>query len=209
MAMRHRLTRRVLSLIFLAILALPAAAPPATEPVPQGASLAGQLLVASPEIGDPRFEHAVVLVLRHKLSGALGIVINRPLGERPLAMLMDMIGEDAARVEGSVQLFTGGPVEPEIGFVVHSVDYHRTETLEVGTNLAVTSTREILRDIAHNKGPAKSLIAFGYAGWGPGQLESEMAQRGWFTAPADPTLVFDEARGTLWEEAKKRRSRQL
>jgi putative transcriptional regulator len=207
--MWHRLTRQVPSLIILVILALPAAAPPPTEPVPQGASLAGQLLVASPEIGDPRFEHTVVLLVRHKLSGALGIIINRPLGERPLAMLMDMIGEDTTHVEGRVPLFAGGPVEPEVGFVLHSVDYHRAETLDVGTNLAMTSTREILRDIAHNKGPAKTLIAFGYAGWGPGQLESEMAQRGWFTAPADPALVFDEARGTLWEEAMKRRSRQL
>jgi putative transcriptional regulator len=194
----------------VALLALTAVSLAArSETAAEGDSLAGQLLVASPEIGDPRFAHAVILVLRHKRSGAVGIVINRPIEERTFASLLQAIGDDAGAVEGRVLLFAGGPVEPEIGFVVHSSDYHRDETLEVTARIAVTSSREAIRDIAHKKGPNKTLIAFGYAGWGPGQLESEMAEKSWFIAPADPALVFDDDRSTLWQEAMARRRRAL
>src|SRR5262249_30263145 len=131
------------------------------------ASLVGQFLIATPTMLDPRFDRAVILMLRHDKDGALGIVINRPLGQRPLA---DLLGKDTA-VSGTVQVFIGGPVEPNVGFVVHSTDYRRAETLDVDGRVAMTSSREVLRDIANKKGPAKALIAFGYAGWAPGQLE--------------------------------------
>jgi putative transcriptional regulator len=197
-------------LIALALLALISAiAPPIPAMSEEGGSLAGQLLVASPEIGDPRFAHAVILVLRHRLSGAVGIVINRPIEERTFASLLQAIGDDATDVEGRVLLFAGGPVEPQIGFVLHSTDYHRDETVDVAAQVGVTSNREIIRDIAHKKGPDKALVAFGYAGWGPGQLESEMAQNSWFVAPADPKLVFDDDRAKVWEDAMAHRRRAL
>ena len=199
----------MLIILILGIISLPAAALPERGADADTISLTGQVLIASPETGDPRFKQTVVLLLRHNESGAVGIVVNRPIGERPLARIMEVIGEDPSGVEGSVPMFAGGPVSPDIGFVVHSEDYHRIETLQIGQHLAMTSTREILSDIAHKKGPKKFLIAFGYAGWGPGQLEVEIAQHGWFTAPADSDLIFDENRGTLWEEAMKRRKRQL
>jgi putative transcriptional regulator len=195
--------------VLVALAALPAAAPSKLEVVPEDISLAGQLLVASPEIGDARFDRTVVLLLRHNRSGALGIVINRPIEEEPLASLMEAIGEEAAGVEGRVLLFAGGPVEPGVGFILHSVDYRRAETLDIDEHVAVTSTHEILSDIAHKKGPAKTLIAFGYSGWGPGQLESELAQHGWFTTPADPKLIFDDDREKVWQEALARRTRPL
>jgi putative transcriptional regulator len=195
--------------VLVALAALPAAAPSKLEVVPEDISLAGQLLVASPEIGDARFDRTVVLLLRHNRSGALGIVINRPIEEEPLASLMEAIGEEAAGVEGRVLLFAGGPVEPGVGFILHSVDYRRAETLDIDEHVAVTSTHEILSDIAHRKGPAKTLIAFGYSGWGPGQLESELAQHGWFTTPADPKLIFDDDREKVWQEALARRTRPL
>jgi putative transcriptional regulator len=195
--------------VLVALAALPAAAPSKPEVVPEDISLAGQLLVASPEIGDARFDRTVVLLLRHNKSGAFGIVINRPIEERPLASLMEAIGDEAAGVEGRVLLFAGGPVEPEVGFILHSVDYRRAETLDIDEHVAVTSTHEILSDIAHRKGPAKTLIAFGYSGWGPGQLESELAQHGWFTTPADPKLIFDDDREKVWQEALARRTRPL
>lgn len=195
--------------VLLALGALPAAAPSKPKVVPEDISLAGQLLVASPEIGDARFDRTVVLLLRHNKSGAFGIVINRPIEERPLASLMEAMGDEAAGVEGRVLLFAGGPVEPEVGFILHSVDYRRAETLDIDEHVAMTSTHEILSDIAHKKGPAKTLIAFGYSGWGPGQLESELAQHGWFTAPADPKLVFDDDREKVWQEALARRTRPL
>jgi putative transcriptional regulator len=195
--------------VLVALAALPAAAPSKPEVVPEDISLAGQLLVASPEIGDARFDRTVVLLLRHNKSGAFGIVINRPIEERPLASLMEAMGDEAAGVEGRVLLFAGGPVEPEVGFILHSVDYRRAETLDIDEHVAMTSTHEILSDIAHKKGPAKTLIAFGYSGWGPGQLESELAQHGWFTTPADPKLIFDDDREKVWQEALARRIRPL
>jgi putative transcriptional regulator len=196
--------------IGLALLALLwAMAPSAPVSMAQADSLAGQLLVASPEIGDPRFAHAVILVLRHKLSGAVGIVINRPIEERTFASLLQAIGDDASDVEGRVLLFAGGPVEPQVGFVLHSSDYHRDETMDVAAQVGVTSSRDIIRDIAHKKGPEKALIAFGYAGWGPGQLESEMTENSWFVAPADPKLIFDDDRATVWQDAMAHRRRTL
>ncbi len=194
-------------LVMLATLSASARSKP--EVAPESTSLAGQLLVASPDIGDPRFDRTVVLMVRHNRDGAVGIVINRPVGNQSLASLMEMIGEDPGGVEGRVPLFAGGPVEPEIGFVLHSVDYHRAQTLDIGEHLALTFTREILTDIAHKRGPAKTLIAFGCASWGPGQLEDEIARHGWFTAPADPELVFDDDRAKVWQDAMARRVRQL
>jgi putative transcriptional regulator len=200
---------RIRSITIALFALLVAMAPPSTVPVADGNSLAGQLLVALPEIGDPRFAHAVILVLRHKLSGAVGIVINRPIEERTFASLLRAIGDDATDVEGRVLLFAGGPVEPQIGFVLHSTDYHRDETQEIAAQVGVTSSREIIRDIAHKKGPQNALVAFGYAGWGPGQLESELAENAWFIAPADPALVFDDDRARVWEDAMAHRRRAL
>ena len=184
------------------------ASPPAaaqTEP----ASLAGQFLVASPSMGDPRFEHTVILMLRHDSSGAFGVVVNRPTGERPLAELLEMLGEKDATVAGKVRIFAGGPVQPEIGFVIHGTDYHRPGTLDVNATVAMTSSRDILRDIGNDKGPKKSLIVFGYAGWGPGQLEGELARRVWAIAPGEAKLIFDEDRDKVWEAAFSRRMQDL
>jgi putative transcriptional regulator len=189
--------------------ALAHAALEAPKDVPARASLAGQLLVAAPSMGDPRFNQAVVLMARHDKNGAFGIVINRPVGERPLASLLEALGEKDASVEGSVRIFAGGPVQPEIGFVVHSAEYRRAGTVVVDTRVAVTSNRDILRDIAHKHGPNKSLIAFGYAGWAPGQLEGELALHAWFTAEDDLGLIFDVDRSKVWDEAIKRRTQDL
>jgi putative transcriptional regulator len=184
-------------------------APPVADPP------AGELLIASATIQDPRFHHSVVLLLRHDSTGAFGIVINNPLGERPLAALLaDTDGKDGTDskdsvVEGTIRVFLGGPVQPQLGFVIHSTDYRRPETLVVGDALAMTASKDVLRDIAHHQGPAKYLFALGYAGWGAGQLEGEIAAHGWFTAPAEPDLVFDAERGTVWERALARRTHEL
>jgi putative transcriptional regulator len=176
---------------------------------PGRASLAGQILIASPTLRDPRFDHTVVLMVRHNAGGALGIVLNRPMGERPLASVLDAIGEKTEGVTGSLRIFSGGPVQPEIGFVIHSTDYHRPETIEIDARLAMTSSREILRDIANQHGPQKMLVAFGYAGWAPGQLENELAQRAWFTSAADIRLIFDADRDKLWDDATAHRTQDL
>jgi putative transcriptional regulator len=182
--------------------------PPADPP-------AGQLLIASAEIQDPRFQHSVILLLRHDRTGAFGIAINRPLGERALAAVLaeadrksQKPGEDGA-IEGTIRLFVGGPVQPRFGFVVHSTDYRRPETLAVAGGVAVTASTDVLRDIGHHQGPAKYLFALGYCGWGAGQLEAEIAHRDWFTAPADPALVLDADRDAVWQTALARRTQEL
>jgi putative transcriptional regulator len=200
-------------LLALAAILLPAtllhAALPNAADTPGRASLAGQILIAAPELQDPRFDHTVILMVRHGAGGALGIVLNRPLGERPLATLLNDIGENGSGVTGSLRIFYGGPVQPEIGFVIHSADYHRPETLEIDGHLAMTSSREILRDIATQHGPQMTLVAFGYAGWAANQLEDELAQRAWFTAVADSRLVFDADRDKLWDDAMAHRTQDL
>ena len=106
-------------------------------------------------------------------------------------------------------MFAGGPVQPQFGFVVHSAEYRRPDTRAAGDALAMTANKDVLRDIGRRIGPAKYLFALGYAGWGAGQLEGEIARRDWFTAPADPALVFDIERDQVWERAMARRLREL
>jgi putative transcriptional regulator len=179
------------------------------EDAQPGGSLAGQLLAATPDMSDPRFRHTVILIVQHNQDGALGIVINRPLKEMPMAKLLDALGLDSKGSQGSVRVFAGGPVQPEIGFIVHSADYHRAGTVEIDGRVAMTANPVVLRDIGHHQGPRQSLVAFGYAGWGPGQLDGELALGGWFTIPEDPKLVFDTDRDKLWDEAMKLRTISL
>ena len=204
---RHRLLRLLSRTALSGLLAmlLGTAAPEA----PQSGSLAGQLLVAAPTIGDPRFYHTVILLLREDKNGALGIIINRPVGERSIESLLKATGASGVGVEGKLRVFAGGPVEPQLGFVIHTADYRRPETLAVDGRVAMTASPQILQDIGHHHGPRQSLFAFGYAGWGPGQLAAEMARRDWFTTPEEPHLVFDDDRAGLWNEAMALRTREL
>jgi putative transcriptional regulator len=203
--MRTNASRRLIVAIPALALCGALLAPDRTQSAetPRG-SLAGQFLIATPTMRDPRFDHAVILILKHDQDGGLGIVINRPLGPRPMA---DLLGDSS--IAGNVQVFVGGPVEPNVGFIVHSTDYRRAATLDVDGRVAMTANREVLRDIADKKGPAKVLIAFGYAGWAPGQLEAELAHNVWYTAPEDPALVFDDDRDKVWEHATARRTQDL
>ena len=199
-------TRRSLpaaALLASVLLSPVAADPPATE------SLTGQLLIASPDIGDPRFAHTVILMVKHDKDGALGITINRPVGEKSIASLLEGPGEDVSGIEGTLRIFAGGPVQPDLGFVVHSAEYRREDTIAVDEHVAMTANRQILRDIGHHRGPVKTLFALGYAGWGPGQLENELARHDWFTAPEEPKLIFDDNPANLWEDAMAHRTREL
>jgi len=196
------------SLPAAALLAALLLAAAAADP-PEVASLTGQLLIASPNIGDPRFAHTVILMVKHDRDGALGITINRPVGEKSIASLLQGPGEDVSGIEGTLRIFAGGPVQPDLGFVVHSAEYRRDDTIAVDEHVAMTASRQILRDIGHHRGPVKTLFALGYAGWGPGQLENELARHDWFTAPEEPKLIFDDDRANLWEDAMAHRTREL
>jgi len=196
----------------LAAVLLPAALLNAALPkhalTPEAVTLTGRLLIASPGIGDPRFYRTVILMAQHGKDGALGITINRPVGERSLASLLEPLGDKAAPNAGSVRVFAGGPVQPQMGFVVHTTDYQHGETIAIGGEVAFTTSADILRDIARGRGPKKALVAFGYAGWGVGQLESELARKDWLVTTADQALIFDERRDRVWDEAMARHSRE-
>jgi putative transcriptional regulator len=218
-AMAKTMIRRaaaMASCLFAAALGLAAVepAPPSPEAPAPGNSLpadppAGALLIASAQIQDPRFYHAVILIVQHTTDGAFGIVINHPVAAETIASLLAATGDDDKTVDGTVPVFAGGPVQPELGFLVHSADYRRAETLAVDGKVAMTASREALRDIGHHNGPKKFLFALGYAGWGVGQLEGEIARKDWFTAPEDPALVFDDDRDKVWDRALARRGQEL
>ena len=185
---------------------LHAALPTQTETPDTAVWLTGKLLIASPQMRDPPFDHAVILLAQHGRGGALGLVINRPLDQRPrpVAGLLAAFGADASGVTESVRVFVGGPVNPNAGFVLHSAEYHLADTLDIDGRVALTAAVDILRDIGIGKGPSKSLLAFGYAGWAPSQLENEMAHDVWMTVPEDPALVFDDDRANVWTDALAR-----
>jgi putative transcriptional regulator len=203
----------MLVLLFGAATGGQGAAPPTAgdeaAAAPHVDGLAGQLLVAEPELGDPNFAGTVVLMVQHDPSGALGLVINRPYGKAPTAKLLRSMGLDANGVAGDTLLFYGGPVGPEIGMVVHSTDYALPDTRRVTPELAVTSNPAVLKDIAAGHGPKRSIPVLGYAGWGPGQLESELAQGSWFAIPADPELIFSPEVQKIWQSAIERKGQEL
>jgi putative transcriptional regulator len=192
--------------VLLASATLAPAELPSGEAQPHAAAAVGEFLVASPNLGDPRFRHAVILMVQHDDRGAFGIIINHPIADRPLADLLKEVGQDNAGITGTIRIFAGGPVEPGLGFILHSADYHRAGTIDIDSSVAMTSSPEVLLDIGHNQGPAKSLVAFGYAGWGAGQLEGEIAHGEWLVEPEEPRLIFDEDREKVWDDAMARRT---
>ena len=161
--------------------------------------LDGQLLVAMPGMSDTRFARSVVYVCAHSPDGAMGIVVNqraRKVSFSDLLVQLDVIGpEEAIRLPsraGAIQVLKGGPVETGRGFVLHSADFFiDNSTLPINEGISLTATVDILRAIARGDGPDQAMLALGYAGWSPGQLEEEIQQNGWLTVPAEPSLLFD------------------
>jgi putative transcriptional regulator len=167
----------------------------------QDASLIGQLLVAMPQMRDSRFERSVIYMCAHSAEGAMGLVLNKLFDQISFPDLLDQLNIKTGARTKQILVHFGGPVESGRGFVLHSDDYVRDGTLTITDGFALTATIDILRAIADGEGPRSSLLALGYAGWGPGQLESEIQQNGWLTVPADPTLVFDGDLEAKWVRA--------
>ena len=164
--------------------------------------LTGKLLVAMPGMGDPRFEHSVVFLCAHSSDGAMGLIVNKPAPELQFADLLEQLDIPSGPAGQDIRVHFGGPVEHGRGFVLHSADYEGSGgTLKVDARFGMTATLDILQDIAQGDGPASSLLALGYAGWGPGQLESEILENGWLTVEADPGLVFSPDNAQKWESA--------
>jgi len=163
--------------------------------------LEGHLLIAMPSMEDTRFERSVIYMCAHNDDGAMGLIVNKELDVLAFSDLLDQVGLDDIPVEDQIRVHFGGPVETGRGFVLHSAEYQQSGTLAVSGDFAVTASIEILRDIANGDGPRRSLFALGYAGWAPGQLETEIQANGWLHAPADPQLVFDRDLDSKWERS--------
>jgi putative transcriptional regulator len=165
-------------------------------------SLAGQLLVAMPQMGDPRFARSVIYLCTHSGdAGAMGLVINKVLGSLSLAELFVQLEIEPFRDAKNRPVHFGGPVEPGRGFVLHTADYREEATLAVSGNIAITATLDIMRAIGRGQGPRQSLFALGYAGWAPGQLDAEIQANGWLSVAADETIVFDPDHDGKWQRA--------
>ena len=199
----------ILGLATLVAGAWVAPAAPAAGDADQPAVQLGAFLIAAPEMNDPRFYHTVILIVQHDRDGAFGLIVNRPVEDEPLAKLLQELGQATDGASGKIAIYAGGPVEIDIGFVLHSAEYKQPETMAIDSEVAVTSSPAVLRDIATQHGPRKYIFAFGYAGWGPGQLENELAHRVWFSAPGDAKLLFDDDPARLWQDALDRRERAL
>ncbi|SFR96340.1 YqgE/AlgH family protein [Sphingomonas jatrophae] len=159
--------------------------------------LSGQLLLALPGIGDPRFERAVIAVCAHDEEGALGIGVGRVVPGLTLHELLRQLDiEPGAAPDVPVHL--GGPVEPQRGFVLHGQDWSGEETVHVGKRWGLTGTLDVLRALAAGKGPSRWLVALGYAGWGEGQLDEELTRHGWFATPGSDDVLFDTLVDERW-----------
>lgn len=160
--------------------------------------LTGKLLIAMPGMGDTRFEKSVVVVVAHGADGGMGLIINKPAPSIGLGHLFDQLSIEGEG-GGDGPVYFGGPVENSRGFVLHNAEYRQDDTtLSIDTRFGMTATLDILRAMAEGVGPDKSLVALGYAGWGPGQLEEEIADNGWLIADADPDLVFSDDHSGKW-----------
>jgi putative transcriptional regulator len=165
-------------------------------------SLAGQLLVAMPQMGDPRFARSVIYLCTHSRdAGAMGLVINKVLGSLTLAELFAQLEIECGPFVKKSPVHFGGPVEPGRGFVLHTADYREEATLPITGNIAITATLDIMRAIGKGEGPRHSLFALGYAGWGPGQLDAEIQANGWLSVAADEGIVFDPDHDGKWQRA--------
>jgi putative transcriptional regulator len=163
-------------------------------------SLTGQLLIAMPTMEDPRFMRSVVFVCAHNPEGAMGLVVNKVVAEPSITDVLGQLGISGEGFAGASVHF-GGPVEAGRGFVLHSADYTEEATLVVGDRIGLTATLDILRAIGRGQGPRRRMLALGYSGWGPGQLDAEIRANGWLHVAADDDLVFDDGVEDKWRRA--------
>ena len=164
--------------------------------------LEGKLLIAMPGMPDPRFEKSVIFMCAHSAQGAMGLIINKPVEGISFLELMEKFAIDVTSGQLDTPVLFGGPVSMDRGFVLHSADYGTADTtLHVTNEISLTATTDILKAIAEGHGPAQSLLALGYSGWGEGQIESEILANGWIHCDADPALIFGADHEAKWQTA--------
>jgi putative transcriptional regulator len=167
----------------------------------QDGYLGGQLLVAMPGLTDPRFTRAVICVCAHSPDGAMGIVLNKPLETLSFEDLLKQLEVEPVPPQRQIRLLAGGPVEGGRGFVLHTADWESDASLKVAGDLALTASVDILKAIASGGGPRQGLLALGYSGWGPGQLEEEIQRNAWLNVTPDESLLFDGEPDDKWRRA--------
>lgn len=163
--------------------------------------LTGQLLIAMPAMNDPRFTRTVIYLCAHTAEGAMGLVLNRPVVKPTFEDLLRQLKVEPLPPAREIRLCAGGPVENGRGFVLHTADWTGDGSLLVNKAMALTASLDVLKVIAEGGGPRECLLALGYAGWGPGQLDKEIQQNAWLSVPADETLLFDDGHETKWRRA--------
>ena len=166
-------------------------------------SLSNQFLIAMPELEDPNFSRTVTLICQHDENGALGVIINRTVDSLSINDVLDQFSlpkQEFGRI-GHQPIYVGGPVHNELGLVLHRGLGDWQSTLKVGSQLGLTSSRDVLEAIAHSGGPDDCLLVLGYAGWGAGQLDFEIRQNAWLTVPADPRIIFEVEVEQRWTQA--------
>jgi putative transcriptional regulator len=174
--------------------------------------LVGHLLVAAPQMSDPNFSHAVIYILRHDPTGALGLVINRPMGEVPLNRLLALLegknGDETGPDNGNgsepgdpLLVFSGGPVDPYRAFTLHSRDVMPEHSVPVDDDTAFNVEDEVLKALVDDAAPKSMLFALGYSGWAAGQLESELNRGDWYVVASDPSLLFSTEPARIWDRA--------
>lgn len=166
--------------------------------------LTGKLLIASPAIGDPRFDRALIYVCDHDDEHAMGIAVNNPVEDLRLPTLFEQLGIESDIVVPDRAVLNGGPVDGDREFVLHTPDFsHEAATMRVSGNICLTATREVLDAMASDHPPRHAVLALGYAGWGPGQLEDELQASAWLVAEPEESLIFDDLFDNKWERALK------
>ncbi len=171
-------------------------------PPPDSADLGGKLLIAMPGMADPRFEKSVIFLCAHSPEGSMGLIVNKPALGVSVDDLLDQLEVKKGDGRRDIVVHFGGPVEHGRGFVLHTADYmSEGSTMQVDARFGMTATLDILQDISMGTGPARQILALGYAGWGPGQLESEIQANGWLTCEASQEIVFDARDNEKWTVA--------
>ncbi len=163
--------------------------------------LTGQFLIAMPSMSTPHFSQVVIYICAHTPDGAMGIVLNRPLASPSFGDLLQQLAVTPVPPARQIDLYRGGPVDSARGFVLHSADWTGDGSLIVDPQIALTASLDVLKAIADGGGPRQGFLALGYAGWGPGQLDREISENAWLSAPASIDILFDADHETKWRRA--------
>ncbi len=174
---------------------------PKSSPPSDDQFLTGQLLIAMPVMADPRFAQTVIYLCAHTPDGAMGLVVNRPLAKPSFDDLLRQLEIEPLPTARRIRLCMGGPVDNARGFVLHTTDWTGEGSLKVNDDLALTASLDVLKALAEGGGPREGILALGYAGWGPGQLEAEIHQNAWLSLPAQESIVFGTEHETKWRRA--------